>query len=199
MPAVTRLPAEINSLRTRMRERRAALGAGDIATASLAIARRVWALAPMARARRIAGYAAVRGEVDCAPALARAQARHRQVWLPVLHGERLLFAPVDGGTRMLVNRFGIPEPAWTPGSCLGAMHLDVVLVPLLAFDDDGHRLGMGGGFYDRSFAFLSRRRHWFRPCFIGLAYEFQHVRRIPARRWDVPLHVVVTESCVRCF
>lgn len=182
-----------------MRQQRAALGADDIAAASLTIARRLWTLAPMARARRIGGYAAVRGEVDCAPALARARTRGRLVCLPVVHGERLLFAPIDGGSRMLSNRFGIPEPACTPVSCLGAMHLDVVLVPLLAFDDEGHRLGMGGGFYDRSFAFLTRRRHWFRPCFIGLAYEFQHVGHIPAQSWDVPLHMVVTESGVRRF
>jgi 5-formyltetrahydrofolate cyclo-ligase len=189
----------MKSLRTNMRRRRAALDAGDVAAASLSIARRLWRLAPMARARRIGAYAAVGGEVDCAPALARACARSRRIFLPVVHGQQLLFAPVDAGTGMLINRFGIPEPARTPGNCLRAMDLDVVLVPLLAFDDDGHRLGMGGGFYDRSFAFLSRRRLWPHPCFIGLAYEFQHTGQIVTQRWDVPLHAVVTECRVRIF
>jgi 5-formyltetrahydrofolate cyclo-ligase len=153
----------------------------------------------MARAVRIGAYSAVGGEVDCAPALAVARRRTKAVFLPVLHGGRLRFAPCSPATPMLRNRFGIAEPATGPARWQRGMDLDVVLVPLVAFDPAGHRLGMGGGFYDRSFAFLRRRGRWRRPWLVGLAHEFQHVEFIPAQPWDVPLHAVVTEGGVRYF
>jgi 5-formyltetrahydrofolate cyclo-ligase len=97
------------------------------------------------------------------------------------------------------NRYGIPEPASVADGWLRGRDLDVVLAPLVAFDDTGHRLGMGGGFYDRSFGIIGRRAAWRRPFFVGLAYEFQHVDALAARRWDVPLHAVVTERGTRIF
>jgi 5-formyltetrahydrofolate cyclo-ligase len=66
-------------------------------------------------------------------------------------------------------------------------------VPLVGFDADGNRLGMGAGFYDRHFAFLRHRRAWHRPLLIGLAFERQRVARLPAAAHDVPLWGVVTE------
>lgn len=148
----------------------------------------------MARAARIAGYVAVAGEADCQPAMARAEERGRLTYLPVLHGLQLVFAPASPSGRMVCNRFGIPEPAGDAGRWLRGAELDVVLTPLVAFDGLGHRLGMGGGFYDRTFRFSTQRGAWRHPLIIGLAYDFQRVAELPARRWDVPLHAVVTES-----
>jgi 5-formyltetrahydrofolate cyclo-ligase len=71
--------------------------------------------------------------------------------------------------------------------------LDLVLTPLVAFDAQGHRLGMGGGFYDRSFAYLLRHSRWLRPRLIGLAYDFQRQTRLPHQPWDVPLHAIATD------
>jgi len=72
--------------------------------------------------------------------------------------------------------------------------LDIALVPLVAFDDYGRRLGMGGGYYDRTFAYLRHREHWRRPKLIGVAFEFQRVAELPAQPWDVPLDGIITEK-----
>ncbi len=191
--------ARVKVLRSAIRRKRAELDAGEVAAASLSISRHAWHLRALARGRRIAGYVAVDGEVDCGPLLGQAMARGRLTYLPVVHGEKLLFAPASGPGPMVRNRFGIPEPAQDTGCWLRGMDLDVVLTPLVAFDDAGHRLGMGGGFYDRSFGFVSRRGHWRRPFLIGLAYEFQRVDAIASRRWDVPLHAIVTERGAKMF
>jgi 5-formyltetrahydrofolate cyclo-ligase len=72
--------------------------------------------------------------------------------------------------------------------------LDVILMPLVAFDGQGNRLGMGAGYYDRTLAFLRHRRHWRKPRIIGLAYEFQRMPALPAEPWDVPLDGIITEA-----
>lgn len=189
----------VNDLRKEMRRRRAALGADQAASAALSASRHLWRLPQLARCERIAGYVAVGGEIDCAPALHEAATRGRRCYLPVLHGDRLLFAPAPAPGALVRNRYGIPEPEPDADTCLRGRDLDVVLAPLVAFDDAGNRLGMGGGFYDRSFGVLGRRPSWRRPFFVGFAYEFQHVGALTARRWDVPLHAVVTERGARIF
>jgi 5-formyltetrahydrofolate cyclo-ligase len=189
----------VNALRSAMRRQRAELPPAELAASSLSIARHLWKLPALARCRRIACYIAVGGEVDCAPIMAEAFARHREVYLPVLHGAALAFAPWDPLRDMVRNRFGIPEPAGNGGAWLSGADLDVVLAPLVAFDDAGHRLGMGGGFYDRTFRFMRQRGQWRRPLFIGLAHEFQRSSALPARHWDVTLHAAVTESGAQFF
>jgi 5-formyltetrahydrofolate cyclo-ligase len=94
--------------------------------------------------------------------------------------------------RLQENRFGIPEPCVPARALVRAQLLDLILVPLVAFDASGNRLGMGGGYYDRSLAFVAQRQHWRKPHVVGLAYEFQRVARMPANAWDVPLAAVVT-------
>jgi 5-formyltetrahydrofolate cyclo-ligase len=94
---------------------------------------------------------------------------------------------------MRANRFGIPEPTSKGRHIRPARHLDVLLVPLVGFDSTGNRIGMGGGYYDRTLAFLNRRRQWRRPRLIGIAHECQRVAAIEPRAWDVPLQAVATE------
>lgn len=148
------------------------------------------------RSHAIAGYLARQGEIDPAPLLKRALAMHKQVYLPVLHsleGYHLWFAPYCPGDPLRPNRFGIPEPVCPLRRMRRAQNLDLIIAPLLAFDRLGQRLGMGGGFYDRTLAFRLRRRLWKRPHVIGLGYSFQEVDVIPSRPWDVPLDGIVTE------
>ncbi|WKZ13235.1 MAG: 5-formyltetrahydrofolate cyclo-ligase [Gammaproteobacteria bacterium] len=186
-------------LRSAMRRQRAGLTPAQIQDASARIAHHLWSLTAIARAGRIAGYVAVGGEVDCAAFLAQATARGRKTYLPVIHGETLVFAPAQAPERMVSNRFGIPEPGPDAGPCLRGRDLDVVLTPLVAYDDHGHRLGMGGGFYDRSFAFLRHRGRWRRPLLVGIAYRFQRVESIAVHDWDVSLHAVVNECGASFF
>ncbi len=189
----------MTDLRSTIRRRRAALTPAEIQDVSARVAYHLWRLPPLARARRIAGYIAVGGEIDCAAFLAEAAGRGRQTYLPVLHAKKLLFAPARGPGPLISNRFGIPEPGPEAGPCLRGRDLDVVLAPLVAYDDRGHRIGMGGGFYDRSFSFLRHRGQWRRPLMVGLAYRFQRVELIAVRDWDVSLHVVVNECGARFF
>lgn len=138
--------------------------------------------------------------MDLTPLIARALSMGKQCYLPVLsplYHNRLWFAPYKSGMPLLLNRFGIPEPDANWSMMRPAWTLDLMLTPLVAFDADGNRLGMGGGYYDRTLAYLERRRHWRRPRLLGTAYSFQQVETLPHAEWDVPLHGIATEKAIR--
>ncbi|GIK35205.1 MAG: 5-formyltetrahydrofolate cyclo-ligase [Gammaproteobacteria bacterium] len=189
----------MKALRASMRRRRVQLSPGQLAAHSASIAHSLWQLPLLARCQRIACYMAIDGEVDCTGFMEAAVARGRRIFLPVVHGRGLLFAAWHPGIPMARNRYGIPEPLSDAATWLRGTQLDVVLAPLVAFDAGGRRLGMGGGYYDRSFAFTRQRGSWQRPRLVGLAHEFQCVASLPARSWDVGMHAVVTEAGVRLF
>lgn len=183
-------------LRQELRRRRAALSPLQRKIASRDILRNVRRLTRFARARRIAAYVGANHEIDPMPLLSAAAQHGRHCYLPVLHPfrhGRLLFRRWTPGQRLRANRFGIPEPVPRRHRLLAARHLDLVLVPLLGFDDRCGRLGMGGGYYDRSFAFR-RRRGFERPFLLGLAFSIQQVPVVPTRSWDVMLDMVITEK-----
>ena len=189
------------ALRQRLRERRRALSPAMKRQAALAVASRLEDWPEWISAVRVAGYWACDGELDPAPLLERAWSTGRSVYLPVLDRACALhFAPYSPGTPMRRNRFNIPEPAVAPETWLEPSRLDLVLTPLVTFDPTGTRLGMGGGFYDRTFAFLrdpGYRGH--RPVLLGLGYEFQRVAALVRHAWDVPLDAAVTEAALRRF
>ncbi len=184
-------------LRKRLRARRRALSEVERFQRSHAICERLRRRSEFQRARRIVLYLPNDGEVDPTPLLDALWGARRMALLPVLRvlaGNRLAFHPYRPGDILAPNRYGIPEPVANPGEAVPPHTLDLVLLPLVAFDSQGRRLGMGGGFYDRTFAFLRQRRQWRRPLLIGVAYDFQEVPELPAEPWDVPLHAVVTET-----
>jgi len=146
-------------------------------------------------ARHIGLYLPNDGEIDPGQFMAQSQRRGMHFYLPVLHpihSGQLAFCRYDATTPMAPNRFGIPEPVFHSRRIRPAWSLDVVLMPLVGFDEEGGRLGMGGGFYDRSFAF-TRIRPRLRPTLIGLAHELQKVQKLPVEPWDIPLDAVVTD------
>ena len=147
----------------------------------------------MDAAIRIGAYRAVRGEVDCDPIVQWAWDRGRRVYLPVTEPPRgMTFARWREGDRLVPSGFGIHEPV-PAARRVANPRLDVVLVPLVAFDRHGNRLGHGAGYYDAAFAFRNRARRT-RPLLVGLAHAFQEVPRIDAQEWDVRLDIVVTED-----
>ncbi|MFN2310017.1 MAG: 5-formyltetrahydrofolate cyclo-ligase [Gammaproteobacteria bacterium] len=183
-------------MRGELRAARRALSAAERQRAAEDCAHRLVGQALFRNARRIAAYLPSDGELDTAPLIARAWAMGKQVYLPVLlpQGEnRLWFVRYNPDTPLRRNRFGIPEPERAPHTRVSPLALDLVLAPLVGFDAQGHRLGMGGGFYDRSFAYLLRHSRWLRPRLIGLAYDFQRLDRLDAQAWDVPLRAIATE------
>lgn len=178
-------------LRRRLRERRNTLPAAARIAAAESFAERAATLPALQQGGYVAGYWAVAGELSLHALLPRLPAGCLYC-LPQLHADgRLRFAPWRLGDPLVANRYGIPEPDVEPASCLDAGDLRAALLPLLGFDRRGHRLGMGGGWYDRSFAF--RRETAAPPHLIGVGYAFQEIEGLAAAAWDVPLDLVATE------
>jgi 5-formyltetrahydrofolate cyclo-ligase len=194
--------ASRHKLRRDLRERRRALTPAEQTRAAEALAAQLLGSRLTRASRRIALYLPNDGEIDPQPVMAQLRAMHKICCLPILsrlRHDRLWFAPYTDKTPLAVNRFGIPEPATAPRHWLRAQELDLILMPLVAFDTDGNRLGMGGGFYDKSLAFLRTRAHWHKPHLVGLAHDFQRVDKIEPCAWDVPLQAVVTDRGIYEF
>lgn len=191
----SRLFPERAQLRRELRARRRALSPAQQAAAARALAHRLATLPLLRHARDIALYWPVDGEID--PRLLARRCRGHRFYLPVLQAfpaGTLRFAPWRAGDRLARNRFGIPEPRGS--ATRPARALDALLLPLTGFDARGNRLGMGGGFYDRTLAF--HRHGQRRPLLVGVAHACQQVPALPVQAWDVPLAVVVTDLRTFC-
>lgn len=176
--------------RKALRRARAAIPAAPRRCAAQAAARRLARLARAAGARHVAAYLSLVEEIDTAPLIALLRRQGCRVYVPKLAGAHLRFAPLRGALR--ANRFRIAEP-------VGAgrpPRLDLIVLPLVAFDADGRRLGMGGGYYDR---LLARPRPGRRPLRVGLAFAAQEVPAVPAGAGDARLDAIVTERGARRF
>ena len=195
MPSsVPRDESERSALRKVLRERRAALGAGERIAAAGALVEHLEAIPEFLTDPNIAGYWAVAGELPLAAIIGGLRARDQLYHLPIVADDaRLRFAPWQPGSAIVTNRYGIPEPAVPPDEQLAGDSMDVVLVPLLGFDRRGHRLGSGGGYYDRTFAFLRAEARPSKPLLVGIGYALQELADIEPCEWDVPLDYVATE------
>lgn len=185
------------AIRRRMRARRRGLSRQERRAAALNVARLLAGSSLLRNSRRIACYFPCNGEVDLTAVMLRIWAMGKRCYLPVLNGignKRLWFATYRPGDPLCHNRFGIPEPRRPRHWLARPWELDLVLAPVVAFDPQGNRLGMGGGYYDRTLAHLLWRCHWRKPRFYGVAYEFQRVGSLPCRSWDVPMEGLVTEQ-----
>lgn len=185
------------ALRQQMRQRRRSLGVHERVAAQKALVRAIRPLAAFRKARRVGVYLAFDGEPDLDALIRAALKSRKQLFVPVLRGLQMFFAPLRSTGRMDRNFFGILEPR--NAARAEKRSLDLVLTPLVAFDRRGTRIGVGRGYYDRCFAFLRHRRSWNRPKLLGVAYAFQQVGAIDRQPWDVPLWGVVTEQGVKIF
>jgi 5-formyltetrahydrofolate cyclo-ligase len=191
---VNDLPQDRIRLRAAMAAQRVALNAAQRIAAAEGVARSLERLPEFMVDPNVAGYWAVRGEVPLNLAVASLHSRGQKYFLPVLDQStpRLLrFAEYKTGAALQPNRFGIPEPQ--DAALIDARRLDLVLLPLLAFDARGNRLGTGGGFYDTTFASLRDRKGAAKPLLVGVGYAFQQVESLPFEEWDVALDYIATE------
>jgi 5-formyltetrahydrofolate cyclo-ligase len=183
------------ALRARLRAQRASLSAAERVAAASGVLASLEQLPEFQVDQRIAGYWAVGGELPLHAAVARLRARGQQYFLPVIEAERnLRFAALLPNAELRPNRYGIPEPVHAPGTSYAPEQVELVLLPLVAFDRRGQRLGMGAGYYDRSFAFLRARARPTPPLLVGIGYSFQEVPSLTVQAHDVALDYVVTEK-----
>lgn len=178
-------------LRRRLRDQRRAIAPTVRIAAAEGFAAQLFALPSLPTRGYVAGYWASDGEIGLHVMQMRLPAG-LVYCLPILHEDALRFAPWRAGDPLVTNRYGIPEPDVEPSSALDAHAMAVVVTPLVGFDARGHRLGMGGGWYDRTFAF--RRTQAAPPLLVGAAFALQQVDTLEAAEWDVPLDAICTES-----
>ncbi len=186
-------PLDRHHIRQHLRHLRRALTSEQQEQAADRLAEHAVNFAPLANANHVALFLSEDGELNTRPLIAKLWQLKKQVYLPVLHpfaSGHLLFLLYTPETPLTPNKLRIPEPPLDIRTLITLDKLDVMMVPLVAFDQTGHRLGMGGGFYDRTLQ--NWRQHGFLP--VGLAHDCQQVERLPVAEWDVPLPAVLTPS-----
>jgi len=183
-------------IRRLIRQRRRSLSIEQQTDMAQQAAARMMAYPPVVMAHSVALFLSFDGELDTRPLIEQLWRAGKRVYLPVLHpfsAGNLLFLRYHPQSELVVNRLKIQEPRLDVREVLPLAQLDVLIVPLVAFDAQGQRLGMGGGFYDRTL------QHWqqYRLQPVGYAHDCQQVDAIPVEEWDIPLPAVVTPSVVR--
>ncbi len=184
-------------LRKLIRQQRNQLSSDIQYQSSQDLIRQFSSLPDLDNTHHIALYLSTDGELDTQPLIEWLWSQGKSVYLPVLHpfsAGHLLFLHYQNSTPMTHNKYGILEPRLNQTQVKPVRELDLICTPLVAFDSHGHRLGMGGGYYDRTLA------HWFRTgegaTPIGLAHDCQHVEQLPTEAWDIPLSTIVTPTCI---
>jgi len=190
--------SEHSHIRAEMRQRRQAIRPGQQQEASARLCQTILQDPDYRNARHLAFYQAFDGEINPAPLLQAALDTHKHCYLPVLVKSALSLSFVEyrRDADLQPNHYSIPEPSAGQQS-ISPAQLDIIFVPLLAFDSLGTRLGMGKGYYDRALAeFRSGKAVNEKPLLIGLAHECQRVERLERAIWDVPLDRIITDQTV---
>ncbi|KGJ89412.1 5-formyltetrahydrofolate cyclo-ligase [Thalassotalea sp. ND16A] len=189
-----------NTLRKIIRNRRQQLSVHEQHIAATHIKDRLVRHHKVQSANTIALYLANDGELDLNEFIAWCFSNNKQVYLPVLHPfcqGHLLFLHYSEHSELVNNKYQIPEPKLDVTKVLPLSQLDVLITPLVAFDNEGNRLGMGGGFYDRTLAHWQKVSedgldHAAKPYPIGVAHKCQQVEKVPTEHWDIPIPEILT-------
>ncbi|MDQ7882798.1 5-formyltetrahydrofolate cyclo-ligase [Atlantibacter hermannii] len=180
-------------IRQQIRLRRKSLNHEQQTQAAQQAAARMMGFAPVVEAQTVAAFLSFDGELDTRPLIEGLWRAGKKVYLPVLHpfsAGNLLFLRYFPDSDLVLNHFKIHEPALDVRHVLPLNKLDVLITPLVAFDTTGQRLGMGGGFYDRTLQ--NWRAHGLFP--VGYAHDCQQVDALPVEEWDIPLPAVITPT-----
>ncbi|PLO67956.1 5-formyltetrahydrofolate cyclo-ligase, partial [Klebsiella michiganensis] len=191
MTLLSDIPFTRQQIRQQIRQRRRALTPEQQTQFALHAADRMMAYPPVLLAQTVAVFLSFDGELDTRPLIDQLWRAGKRVYLPVLHPfspGNLLFLHYHPSSDLVVNRLNIREPKLDVRDVLPLSQLDVLVTPLVAFDAAGQRLGMGGGFYDRTLQ--NWRQHRLQP--VGYAHDCQQVDALPTEQWDIPLPAVIT-------
>lgn len=183
-----------NSLRQTFRERRKRLSQSERISQADKLIEQCISNQLFDTKQRVALYFTHDGELDTQPLIEYLWSQGKDVYLPVLHpfcDGHLLFLNYHSNANMTVNHYGIAEPRLDVRDICPLQSLDILFTPLVAFDEKGNRLGMGGGFYDRTLSVLKKTKQ---VSVIGLAYDIQKTLSLPTEAWDMPLPKILTPT-----
>lgn len=199
--AINNIKQQRDELRKSLRQQRNSLDEPTQLLHALHLSRQIESNQLYRRSKRIAAYLPADGEIDPGYLIHHAWRTNKKVYLPVLapFSNKLYFAPFSANCKMKLNRFKIAEPDVHPKHWVKAQQLGLILMPLVGFDTQGNRLGMGGGFYDRSLNFTWLRKSTYSPFLVGLAHQLQCVEQLPKQAHDVPMSMVATEQQLHIF
>ncbi|MGF1722110.1 5-formyltetrahydrofolate cyclo-ligase [Vibrio kyushuensis] len=185
------------AIRSQIREKRNQLLSDTQHQAGLDLIKLFSTISELSSSTHIALYLSTDGEVNTTPLIEWLWSQGKSVYLPVLHPfskGHLLFLHYTPATPMTLNKYQIVEPQLNQTLIKPVAELDLICTPLVAFDSKGQRLGMGGGYYDRTLATWFKDKQGAKP--VGLAHDCQHIESLPSEAWDVPLPKIVTPSKV---
>ena len=182
----------MHSLRKKIRQQRNNVSYIERFWASKRLAQKILAKINFQKNSKVAIYISNDGEIDLSHVYKYLKNMGICIYLPVIAGKSLKFAKI--GSHYRLNRFNIPEPVHT--ELLGAHRMNKILLPLVAFDISRNRIGMGGGFYDRTLAFLNQRKNFKCPKIIGVGFDFQRIDKISSKSWDIKPNIILTERKV---
>ena len=182
----------MSDLRQTLRTQRQQLSPPTQQSAAQHITQQLQTLPQWRDAQHVGVYLPIRNEVDTQLIIDALSIAGKSVYLPVCSAAGLVFTQYTANTTLNVGHFQLREPEIT--TIIAAADLDWVLLPLLAFDQHGTRMGWGHGYYDRTFAFLLNTPRPTKPHLTGLAYAFQYQPALPRQAWDVPLNDIITEE-----
>ena len=184
-------------IRKQVRDRRNQLDFHTQQVAATQLVEQCLRLETFQSSQNIALYLSTDGELNTAPLIDALWQKNKSIYIPVLHPfspGHLLFLHYQKSSKMVKNKYGIAEPKLDQRHIIPAHQLDLICTPLVAFDDQCQRLGMGGGYYDRTLAPWFKTGVGAKP--IGLAHDCQQIDQIPTAAWDIPLPMIVTPSKV---
>ena len=180
------------ALRKSARAARAGMSSDDRDKASEKIADKFILSSWFRSSKVIACYLPSEEEVDTWPLIERAWRMKKRVFAPLVEKNfTMQFCELSANSKLVLNQYGLPEPR--DGKIIAPRALDLVITPVVAFDDDCNRIGMGGGYFDRTFSFLRNRKLLFHPKLIGLAFSCQRVEKIAPNPWDIRVFRLINE------
>ena len=183
----------MHKLRQQSLHARREMSVDDRAIASQKICVAVTSSREFLSASRIACYLPMRDEVDTRFIIERAWRANKRIFVPITRDKgEMLFREIRPNTTLQRNSMAIWEPV--SGEFISPRNLQLVVTPTVAFDRSNHRIGMGGGYYDRCFFFLKHRKHWITPKLAGVAFKCQQVEEITPNTWDVRLYRIFFDA-----
>lgn len=184
--------SEKEILRKQLRKQRQVLNDTQQQIHAFALLNQIISFNIISKNLHIAIYIAHDGEINTQPLIEYLWKEQCHCYLPCLTDQSyLLFQPYRPNDSLMLNRYLIQEPI-NQLPYVSMSELDIVFIPLVAFDLNGHRLGRGKGYYDKTIAHLNNMKS--RPKLIGLAHDFQKIKAVPVDKWDQPLDFVITEK-----